>query len=348
MRALLSSRRFQAVASIVLALGLFAFFLSRVPLGDIARQITAASPAWLAATVLISLSTFVLRAVRWVWILRPLARVPFFPAFRATAIGFAANTVLPARAGEILRPAILARERALPFPALLASIVFERILDAMSQLFFLGLALATGPSGGAMGSFASGRIRWVVAAIAAAAIGVALFAVLWRAATERFLERLFRPLPERFRDVARRIAHTFLDGFASLKTPRLALAVGASSLFMWFVINVQIYCTIRAFGLDLPLSAAYVVTTAAVLGLAVPTPGGVGGYHAAVQFALTNIFLVPLAAATGVALLAHAISFVPISLIGFVLFAASPSRKKGLKELQGETVNGRRETGDGS
>ena len=195
MKGLLSSRKFQAGASIVLALGLFAFFLSRVPLTDIARQIAAASPAWLAATVLISLSTFLLRTVRWTWILRPLGRVPFFPAFRATAIGFAANTVLPARAGEILRPAILAREQGLPFPALLASIVFERVLDAMSQLFFLGIALALGPAGGAMGTFASGRIRWVVAAIAAVAIGVALFAVLWRAATERFLERVFLLLP---------------------------------------------------------------------------------------------------------------------------------------------------------
>jgi len=333
MKGLLSSRRFQAGASIVLALGLFAFFLSRVPLTDIARQIAAASPAWLALTVLISLSTFLLRTVRWTWILRPLGRVPFFPAFRATAIGFAANTVLPARAGEILRPAILAREQGLPFPALLASIVFERILDAMSQLFYLGVALALAPAEGAMGTFASGRIRWVVAAIAAVAIGVALFAVLWRAATERFLERVFLLLPGRFRDVARRIAHTFLDGFASLKTPRLALAVGAASLLMWLVINVQIWCVMRAFGLDLPLTAAFVVTSAAVLGLAVPTPGGVGGYHAAVQFALTTFFHVPLAAATGVALLAHAVSFVPISLFGFALFAASPMRKRGLQEL---------------
>ncbi len=332
MKALLSSRRFQAAASIVLALGLFAFFLSRVPLRDIGRQIAAASPAWLAATVLISLSTFVLRSIRWVWILRPVGRVPIVPAFRATSIGFAANTVLPARAGEIIRPAILARERGLPFPALLASIVFERILDAMSQLFFLGLALA-GPTAASMGSFASGRIRWVVAAIAAAAIGVALFAVLWRAATERFLERVIRLLPEKFRSPVTTISHTFLDGFASLKSPRLALLVGGSSLFMWFIINVQIYCAMRAFGLELPLSAAFVVTTAAVMGLVVPTPGGVGGYHAAVQFALTTFFHVPVAAATGVALLAHAISFVPISLIGFAFFAASPMRRKGLQEL---------------
>lgn len=332
MRLLLRSRRFQAVASFALAAGLLTFFLSRVPLAEIGKQIASVSPGWLAASVVISLAIFLLRALRWVWILRPLGRVPFFPAFRATAAGFAANTVLPARAGEVLRPAILARERGLPFPALLASVVFERILDALAQLVFLGIALAADSSSATMGAFSSGRVRWAVAAIAGVAVLIALFAVVWREATERFFELLFRLLPERLRPIVRRIAHTFLDGFASLKTPRLAALVAAGSLGMWFVINVQIYCVMRAFGLALPLSAAYVVTTAAVLGLAVPTPGGVGGYHAAVQFALTDVFRVPVATATGVALLAHAVSFVPISIVGFVLFATSPSRKEGSKD----------------
>jgi uncharacterized protein (TIRG00374 family) len=338
MRGLLRSRRFQAAASLVLAAGLLAFFLSRVPLAAIGRRIAAASPSWLAASIAISISVFVLRAIRWLWILRPVAPVPFFPAFRATAIGFAANTVLPARAGEILRPAILAREQSLPFSALLASIVFERVLDALAQLFFLGLAFLSAPPGGAMGSFSSGRLRWVAAAVAAAALGVALFAVVWRGATERAIEVFLRMLPDRARAPLRRLMHTFLDGFASLKTPRLLLLVAAGSLGMWFVINVQIYCVMRAFGLELPLTAAYVVTTAAVLGLAVPTPGGVGGYHAAVQFALTDVFHVPVATATGVALLAHAVSFVPISTIGFALFATSPLRRGGLRELAVEAA----------
>jgi uncharacterized protein (TIRG00374 family) len=334
MSAILKSRRFQTAASLVLAAGLLAFFLSRVPLAEIGRRIAAASPAWLGASVVISISVFVLRAVRWVWILRPLAAVPFFPAFRATAVGFAANTVLPARAGEILRPAILARERGLPFSALLASIVFERVLDALAQLFFLGLALVSAPPGGALGSLSAERLRWFAAAIAAVAVGVALFAVVWRGATERAIDVLLGVLPARARPPLRRLLHTFLDGFASLKTPRLLVLVAAGSLGMWLVINIQIYCVMRAFGLPLPLTAAYVVTTAAVLGLAVPTPGGIGGYHAAVQLALTDVFRVPVATATGVALLAHAVSFVPISTIGFVLFAASPlSRRGGLREI---------------
>jgi hypothetical protein len=329
---LLRSRRFQTAASIVLAVGLLAFFLSRVPLADIGRQIASISPGWLAASIALSLFVFVLRAWRWVWILRPVGVVPFAPAFRTTAIGFAANTVLPARAGEIIRPALLAKERGLPFPALIASILFERVLDALAQLVFFGLALA-GPDAASMGTLSSPRVRILAAAVAVGAVLMALFAVVWRDATERGFDMAARLLPARLRPGAHRIAATFLDGFASLKTPRLAAIVAAGSIAMWLTINVQIYCTMRAFGLDLPLSAAYVVTTAAVLGLIVPTPGGVGGYHATVQFALTDVFRVPIATATGVALISHAVSFVPISIIGFALFAASPLRRKGLSDL---------------
>ena len=339
------SRRFQAGVSIVLAVGLVAFFLSRVRLADIGRQIAQASPGWLLASTVVSLLIFVARAVRWTWILRPLGHVPFMPAFRATAVGFAANTVLPARAGEVIRPALLARERGLPFPALLASIVFERILDALAQLLFLGIALSSGDAGQS-GVLSSGRIRWVVGGVAAVAVAVALFAVIWRPATERLLERAFRILPQRARPIAGRIAHTFLDGFASLRTPRLALLVGLGSIAMWGIINVQIYCVMRAFGLSLPLTAAFVVTTAGVLGLAVPTPGGVGGYHAALQFALTDVYGVPLDVATGIALIAHAVSFLPISIIGFAFFAASPWRREGISHL-GNTETSGRETGDG-
>ena len=54
---------------------------------------------------------------------------------------------------------------------------------------------------------------------------------------------------------------------------------------------------------------------------------------AAVQFALTDIFHVPLDVATGVALVAHAVSFVPISVIGFAFFAASPLKRGELRPL---------------
>ena len=85
MKNLLRSRTFQMIASIVLGVGLLAFFLSRVPLADIGRQIAAISTPWLLTAMALSLFVFVVRTTRWIWILRPVGEVPFFPAFRATA-----------------------------------------------------------------------------------------------------------------------------------------------------------------------------------------------------------------------------------------------------------------------
>ncbi|MGH9399671.1 MAG: lysylphosphatidylglycerol synthase domain-containing protein, partial [Thermoanaerobaculia bacterium] len=112
-------------------------------------------------------------------------------------------------------------------------------------------------------------------------------------------------------------ASALLDGFGLVKklsAPQW-IAVVSGSLVMWFVINLQIACVVNAFGIDLPLSATYVLTFAAVLGLAVPTPAGIGGYHAAVAGALVR-FGVSGDAALGAATVSHAVSFVPISVIG--------------------------------
>src|SRR5204863_135731 len=93
----------------------------------------------------------------------------------------------------------------------------------------------------------------------------------------------------------------------------------------------------------LPFSAAYVVVAAAVLGLAVPTPGGLGSYQVAVLIALTDVFSVDRATATSVAVVAWVTSFVPITLIGLALLLL-PSGRGAARE----TENGKRETGNES
>jgi glycosyltransferase 2 family protein len=274
----------------------------------------------------VGLLTFYMRAIRWTWILRPVGRVGIGPAFTATAAGFAANN-LPGKVGEVLRPFLLSRTQKLPFSPLLASIVLERVFDGASVIFFFFLAMAAGVtrSGG------SARLL-APAAVLAVLVAAVVFAVFRRAQTERFLESLWKRLPERFQPRARAFAATFVDGFASLKSPGLLAAIVLGSLGMWFVINVQIYCVLKAFALPLPLAAAYVVTAAAVLGLAVPTPGGLGSYQVAVQIALMDVFGVPRAAATSVALVAWATSFVLVTALGLVLLLVT-SRKVSLRDV---------------
>jgi hypothetical protein len=324
MKRALKSRSVQIGISILLAAGLLIFFLKGIRLREITGQIASASGTWLAASLVLAIGTFLLRALRWTWLLRPVARVRFYPAFVATAFGFAANN-LPGKVGEVLRPALLSRSEKLPFSPLLASVLLERVFDGASVIFFFLIAAVTGiPNTRGTGKllFPAGLLLVLVCAV--------VFSVFRRVETERFLEKLWRRLPEKLQPRARSFVETFVDGFASLKSPRLLLLVTAGSLAMWLIINVQIYTVLRAFHLDLPFSASFVVTAAAVLGLMFPTPGGLGSYHVAVQLALMDVYGVAKDTASGVALVAHAISFVPITLVGLALFAATPiERKRG-------------------
>ncbi len=333
----MKSHGLKILLSLVLTAALLYFFFRGVDLGKTRDAILGASPAWLAASLVLGMLTFFFRAVRWTWLLRPVARVPVWPAFAATATGFAANN-LPGKVGEVLRPYLLSRSRNLPFSPLLASILLERVFDGASVIFFFLLAMGIGlPRSG--GGFA--RIL-APAAVLAVLVAVVLFAVFRRAQAERLFEAMCRWLPARFQKRATEFALTFVDGFASLKSPGLLLAITAGSLGMWFVINLQIYSVLRAFDLPLPLSAAYVVTAAAVLGLAVPTPGGLGSYQFAVQIALMDVYAVPRTAATSVALVAWATSFVLITLIGLA-FLALPVSRAAVKAVP----DGGREPGDG-
>src|SRR5580765_6934437 len=142
----MKSHGLKILVSLVLTAVLLYFFFRGVDPGKTRDAILGASPAWLAGSLALGLLTFLLRAVRWTWILRPVARVPVWPAFAATATGFAANN-LPGKVGEVLRPFLLSRSQNLPFSPLLASILLERVFDGASVIFFFLLAMGIGLPG---------------------------------------------------------------------------------------------------------------------------------------------------------------------------------------------------------
>ena len=106
-----------AVAGLTLAL--LGWFFRQADLSQVWREIREAK-AWALALLLgITGLTYLLRALRWQFLLRPIGPTRLRVAFRTTVIGFAANTILPARVGEFVRPYLLARSEGLSVPAAL-------------------------------------------------------------------------------------------------------------------------------------------------------------------------------------------------------------------------------------
>ena len=304
----------------LLAAGLFAYFLWRAPLGEVVRRIGEIHPAWLAVSVALALFSYFLRALRWGVILSPLGRARVGDLWGCTAAGFATSTVLPARAGEVVRPLLLSGRSGLPAAGTLASIVTERLADLATVVTLFSVAVFAAPS--------PLTHAWIVPLrrgadfIAAGLVVGAVAALVLLHYREAAVARAASLVPERWREPSRRFLQHVLDGIEVVRKPVKLVQLAMWSLAVWAVIGLQVAALALAFGLHFGFGETYILITVSVIGLSVPTPGGVGGFHAVTQFALTDMFGVGLGTASAFALVHHAVSFFPITIVGLATMAA--------------------------
>jgi uncharacterized protein (TIRG00374 family) len=328
-------RAVRFAVSIGLAVLLLGLFLRNLDFAAVGAALRNAHPGWLVAAVVAGLvGTPPIRSWRWGHLLKGY-RASAWNLNAATAIGFAASTLLPARAGEIVRPVALSRSAPLPLAPCLVSIALERLIDLLSTIaLFVVFVLGWAPStltGDEASRFALLR-RSAFLLGAGTVAGVALLTLF--AARPDLARRLAAPVLRLFpRKVSGRLASvldSLLSGLGALRTARDAGIVAALSALLWLVICFQIWATLRAFDLVFPFPVSFFVLTWAVLGLAIPTPGGVGGYHAAVAYSLVGFYAVPRDTAAAFALASHAVSFVPITILGLGFLVAGGFSFKNL------------------
>jgi uncharacterized protein (TIRG00374 family) len=136
-------QRVRTALILLLTLGLLAFFLRNADMAAVWAETRRARPIPLLLALAVTGATYVLRALRWEYLLAPLGHVRFANAFRTTVIGFAATFLLPARAGEVIRPYLLARREGLSATAAFATIILERLLDLVTVLGLFAVFVLT-------------------------------------------------------------------------------------------------------------------------------------------------------------------------------------------------------------
>ncbi|MBI4266444.1 MAG: flippase-like domain-containing protein [Acidobacteria bacterium] len=312
-----------AVVSI-LAIALFAWFLSTANLGEVWRHVGRARVDLLLVALVGMAATYWVRAVRWQHMLAPIGPTRFRTVFRSTVIGFAALGLLPARAGDLLRPYLVARQEHLSAPATFATIVLERVLDILAVVLLLAAFVWLVP---AAARLPPSILEPIKVSAALAVLGVAaLMAVMWTLAShpERigaFVFAAARVLPHALARRLARLASTFSSGFATARQPReLAIAV-LWSFPLWMIYAGEAWLVTAAFGIDMPPTGAFLLQGLLVIGVAVPTPGGVGSFHEAYRIGVTMFFGASNDAAVAAAIVLHAMGVVPVVLVGGVFMA---------------------------
>src|SRR5262249_31427940 len=118
--------------------------------------------------------------------------------------------------------------------------------------------------------------------------------------------------------IAHKIFHNIVDGFEILEGGWTFLLAWAWSFAIWLIIAFSIWFSVKAFGIDISLPGSLLMMAALTFGIAIPTPGGVGGYELLGQQALVLFFGVDPSRAAAAVLVMHVFAISPSILMGFV------------------------------
>jgi uncharacterized protein (TIRG00374 family) len=272
-------------------------------------NLAQADPFWVAAScVLISLS-YVGRAVRWQLMLRPICPHPSFKGLLvSTAIGFTA-TVLFGRAGELVRPYLIARKEGVSVSSQIAVWVAERIFDLLMVLLLFGFSLSQLDRGAAL---TTPRVKlileaggWALGVLALVClIAITSFRYFHDGLRERLLDGLgFLPPPALAR--ATEFLDRFGDGMHATRDPRSLTLLFVYSALEWVVLILVGFCVMHALPGTrvLTLHDTMIVLGFVAIGGMVQLPGIGGGSQVATMFTLTELYRLPAEAASGAALL---------------------------------------------
>ncbi len=264
-----------------------------------------------------------LRALRWQLLLKPLKLLPIRKLFPVVAIGYMGNNVYPARAGEFLRAILLKSKQQVEISASLATIVVERLFDA---LVILGLVLLNLSQLSALPSAQGylGTIRGVAtwgSIIFLGLLAVFLAMVFFPRPTKTLTDWMVAHLvPKKLRPAISGIVEKFIHGLSSLRSVSETLKVLLLSVAVWVCETGLYWGVMKAMGLELSFMALMLVNGVINLVLLVPAaPGGLGTFDAACK-AMLEVFGVGSELALGYTLLLRVALWVPITILGALFF----------------------------
>ena len=133
---------------------------------------------------------------------------------------------------------------------------------------------------------------------------------------------------------------TLSRGTEALLRPRLALRVICQSVLTWAMIYAGTWVGVNVVGASVSLPGVMVLMPILILGIALPTPGGVGGYHAAMTLGLTQLFGVDHQLAVTASILVHLAGVLPVTLTGAVVLFLDRGLWGDLKALASRGVGG--------
>jgi hypothetical protein len=241
----------------------------------------------------------------------------------ATVIGFTAITLF-GRAGELVRPYLIARKEGVSLSSQLAMLLLERMFDLLMALLLFGFALArVNVSGMAVGPKLASILA--VGGKLLGLVGLVLLLVLlsFRHLAEPARRRLtdaLRFLPEHQFLKAESLIAAFAQGVESTRSDAALIRVLFYSVIEWAFIVACYWCVVQAFsGFSITFIDLLIFLGFVAFGAVIQLPGIGGGIQVASVLVLTELFGARLETATAFAFIIWIMTFVVIVPAGLLV-----------------------------
>jgi uncharacterized protein (TIRG00374 family) len=264
---------------------------------------------------------YVLRAVRWRIFLKPVRKTTTARLLAPQFVGFAALALL-GRAGEMIRPYIIAKKERLTFTSQVAVWGVERIFDMGAFAVLLALSFLS-PDLRALPFYHGLREAAIALIVLVGAMFVGVFVV--RRSGERVAQLLhdaFAGFAPRFAHHLREKVHSFSVGLAIIQDLSSALQLIALSLFMWILVAFDYYAVTHAYPgelRNLTLPHQVVLMGSSMVGSLLQLPAVGGGSQLATISMLSSGFGIEKELAVSCGILIWVITFMSVIPMGLLL-----------------------------
>src|SRR5713226_7797460 len=313
------------------------------------HAIRNARVSYLLLSIVTIYGCYALRALRWREFQKHVGQAHFWNIYQMTLAGFAAIFLL-GRAGEPVRPLLLARKGKLPVADTFGIYVLERLFDTASTVVIaaIGLLIFTAHAhDGEAASTLQTAAKTGGSLLAAGVLGAAVLLVYVRLHGSAMLERRLQGwlASHGWRASVAKIILGFIRGVQTIRTIRDLAAAVIYSAIHWAMVLAVYFLVTQSFGgklRELSLGDVMLVLAFTLVGSAVQLPVAGGGAQVASFLAYKAIFGVEDEAATVAAVVLWLVSFAVCGLAGVPLLIRegwSLGELRRMAEQEKEVVN---------
>lgn len=230
--------------------------------------------------LIIYVLSFIIRSLRWEYILLPLKKIKPFGSFFFLVFGFFMNNVLPLRLGEFVRAKVAGEKLQVSRSGVFATVVVERLVDVIVFIvsFFL-IALFVDIPGWLKHTF-------VLCTIIFGTILLLLFFMSKK--QKNFVSIISKfHLPIKISNIIESLFIKFSNGLEFFQHTKLILIVLIISCIIWVLESLSYQLFFLAFGLKLTLiQCLFIIITTGIASMLPTAPGFVGAIEASGVVAL--------------------------------------------------------------